>query len=398
MKRLLFSINNKINNKNDKIEMNDEIQKISIKGGRVDALLIFVLAALLTLGTLMIASASYPYANSHYGDGGYYIKRQIIFLSIGIIAMIIFSRIPIEIYKKTAPTYYVICLVLLVTVLFGGFSEGVAKRWLGIPGTPLSFQPSELMKLGIILMLAWYGEKWYFRKKGTIKEVIFPGVFLFGACGLVLLEKHLSGTIIIALIGISVLFVCGINTKKMTIIYGLTAILGGLVFLLTNSYAMKRIESFLNPNADVLSDKWQTTQGLYAIGSGGFFGLGFGNSRQKYSYVSEPQNDFIFTIWCEEMGFIGALLVIVLFLLLIWRGYNIAMKSNDTFSSLVAFGITSQIGIQSFLNMLVVTDLIPNTGISLPFFSYGGSSLVILLAEMGILLSISRKSRIKGVL
>ena len=398
MKRLLFSINNKINNKNDKIEMNDEIQKISIKGGRVDALLIFVLAALLTLGTLMIASASYPYASSHYGDGGYYIKRQIIFLSIGIIAMIIFSRIPIEIYKKTAPTYYVICLVLLVIVLFGGFSEGVAKRWLGIPGTPLSFQPSELMKLGIILMLAWYGEKWYFRKKGTIKEVIFPGVFLFGACGLVLLEKHLSGTIIIALIGISVLFVCGINTKKMTIIYGLTAMLGGLVFLLTNSYAMKRIESFLNPNADVLSDKWQTTQGLYAIGSGGFFGLGFGNSRQKYSYVSEPQNDFIFTIWCEEMGFIGALLVIVLFLLLIWRGYNIAMKSNDTFSSLVAFGITSQIGIQSFLNMLVVTDLIPNTGISLPFFSYGGSSLVILLAEMGILLSISRKSRIKGVL
>lgn len=183
----------------------------------------------------------------------------------------------------------------------------------------------------------------------------------------------------------------------MAFSYGLTALVGGVIFLLTNSYAMKRIESFLNPNADVLSDKWQTTQGLYAIGSGGFFGLGFSNSRQKYNYVSEPQNDFIFTIWCEEMGFFGALLVIFLFVLLIWRGYNIALRASDTFSSLMAFGITSQVGIQSFLNMLVVTDLIPNTGISLPFFSYGGSSLVILLAEMGILLSVSRNARIKEI-
>ena len=156
---------------------------------------------------------------------------------------------------------------------------------------------------------------------------------------------------------------------------------------------MKRIESFLNPNADKLSDKWQTTQGLYAIGSGGLWGKGIGNSIQKYSYVSEPQNDFIFTIWCEETGYIGAILVIVLFLLLIQRGYKIAFNSDDLFSSIVAFGITSQVGIQAFLNMAVVSDLIPNTGISLPFFSYGGSSLVILLAEMGILLSISRKAR-----
>ncbi|MBQ4509139.1 MAG: FtsW/RodA/SpoVE family cell cycle protein, partial [Clostridia bacterium] len=143
------------------------------------------------------------------------------------------------------------------------------------------------------------------------------------------------------------------------------------------------------------SDKWQTTQGLYAIGSGGLFGLGFTNSRQKYSYVSEPQNDFIFTIWCEEMGYIGAIILIVIYLLLILRGYKIAFNADNSYSSLVAFGITSQIAIQAFLNMLVVTDLIPNTGISLPFFSYGGSSLVILLAEMGILLAISRYSRVR---
>ena len=211
-----------------------------------------------------------------------------------------------------------------------------------------------------------------------------------------MLEKHLSGTLIIAFIGISVLFVAGISVKKMSVSYGATAIVAGTVFLLTNSYAMKRIESFFDPNADVLSDKWQTMQGLYAVGSGGFFGVGYLNSRQKYSYVSEPQNDFIFTIWCEEMGFFGAILVIVLFVLLLWRGYRIAINASNTFSSLVAFGITAQIGIQSLLNMLVVTDLIPNTGISLPFFSYGGSSLVILLAEMGILLSVSRTSKLKG--
>lgn len=359
----------------------------------LDFKLLTLLIIILALGTLMIFSASYPYAQSHYNDSAYYIKRQIIFLIIGLIAMLLMSRLSIKLYKNSALGFYIVCCILLIVVLFGGFSEGVAKRWLGIPGTPLSFQPSELMKLGIILILSWYISKNQENKKTLLKEIIFPGLFLFGACGLVLLEKHLSGTIIIALIGLSVLFIAGTSIKKMSLVYGLTALAGGIVFLLTNSYAMKRIESFLNPNADMLSDKWQTTQGLYAIGSGGLFGLGYTNSRQKYSYVSEPQNDFIFTIWCEEMGFIGAIILITLFLLLIRRGYKVAFNANDTFSSLVAFGITSQIAIQALLNMAVVTDLIPNTGISLPFFSYGGSSLVILLAEMGILFSISRYSR-----
>ena len=391
MKKVLFTTLNENNLPPNRVEI--EKRQKALKS---DRMLLVILFILLILGTIMIASASYPYANSHYNDGSYYIKRQIVFLAIGIATMIFTSNISIRFYKKISPYFYLICSVLLVVVLFGGFSEGVAKRWLGIPGTPLSFQPSELMKLGIILALSWYISEKLFKKSNLLTEIILPGGILFGACGLVLLEKHLSGTVIIALIGISVLFIGGINAKKMALVYGVTAVAGGIVFLLTNSYAMKRIESFLNPNADVLSDKWQTTQGLFAIGSGGFFGLGLGNSRQKYSYVSEPQNDFIFTIWCEEMGFVGAVLLIILFLLLIWRGYSIAMRSPDTFSSLVAFGITSQIRIQSFLNMLVVTDLIPNTGISLPFFSYGGSSLVILLAEMGILLSISKISKLKG--
>lgn len=379
-----FIVNDKGNNKVKKRQEN-----------KIDKKLLFLTICLLTFGTIIVFSASYPYALSHYGDGFYFLKRQCIFLIIGLFAMYFTSKIHMQIIKNFAPIFYIVCTLLLILVLIGGFSEGLAKRWLGIPGTPLTFQPSELMKLGIILILGWWISKTSETRKSFRNEIIIPGILLFSACALVLLEKHLSGTIILALIGLSILFISGTSIKKMVLTYGLTGIAGAVIFLFTNDYAMKRIESFLNPNADVLSDKWQTTQGLYAIGSGGLWGRGLGNSIQKYSYVSEPQNDFIFTIWCEETGYIGAILVIMMFILLIHRGYKIAHVSDDVFSSIIAFGITSQIGIQALLNMAVVTDLIPNTGISLPFFSYGGSSLVILLAEMGILLSISRRARLK---
>ena len=372
---------------------NDKVKNRKNFSDKKDKKLLVLIFSLLVLGTIIVFSASYPYALTHYGDGYYFLKRQAVFLAIGICGMLLLSKLQIEILKRVSPVFYIICIILLILVLIGGFSEGIAKRWLGIPGTPLSFQPSELMKLGIILMLGWWISNHSELKKSYKNEIIIPGLILFSACALVLMEKHLSGTIILAMIGLSILFISGTNIKQMILTYGLTGIVGAIAFLLTNDYAMKRIESFLNPNADKLSDKWQTTQGLYAIGSGGLWGKGIGNSIQKYSYVSEPQNDFIFTIWCEETGYIGAILVIVLFLLLIQRGYKIAFNAKDLFSSIVAFGITSQVGIQAFLNMAVVSDLIPNTGISLPFFSYGGSSLVILLAEMGILLSISRKAR-----
>ena len=362
---------------------------------RINYTLFITVCILLILGSLMIFSAGYPHAKLHYSDGFYYIKRHLIFLSLGAFIMVLMSRIKIEFVKKFSPFFYGFCLLLLVAVLFTGFSEGVAKRWLGIPGTPLSFQPSELMKLGIILMLSWYLDKTKSRKRTILNGIILPGLILFSACALILLEKHLSGTVILAMIGMSVLFISGINLKRAGIIYGGTGILGASVFLLTNSYAMKRIQSFFNPDADILSDKWQTTQGLYAIGSGGLWGLGYFNSRQKYSYVSEPQNDFIFTIWCEETGFVGAVVLVFVFLLFIWQGYKIAFNASDTYSTLVSFGIVSQIGIQAFLNMLVVLDVVPNTGISLPFFSYGGSSLVILLLEIGILLSISRNKDLR---
>jgi len=365
-----------------------------LNGYRVDKRLVVIILILLTFGTMMVYSASFPNATIKYGDGYYYLKRHLVFLFIGMVAMLVTSKIPITLYKRASVGFFLLCILLLILVLVGGFSEGLAKRWLGIPGTPLSFQPSELMKLGIILMLSWWADKHKNERKNFVKEILVPGIILFGACSLVLLEKHLSGTLILAFIGLSILYISGTNIKKMALTYGVTGVLGAIFFLLTNEYAMKRIESFLNPNADVLSDKWQTTQGLFAIGSGGLWGRGIGNSLQKYSYVSEPQNDFIFTIWCEETGYVGAVVLVLVFLLLIFRGFQIAINADGLYSSLVAFGITCQIGIQALLNILVVTDLIPNTGISLPFFSYGGSSLVILLGEMGILLSISRNARL----
>ena len=211
-------------------------------------------------------------------------------------------------------------------------------------------------------------------------------------CGLVLLEKHLSGTIIIGLIGMAIIFVSGADILKMILFYGVPAGLAGGIYLLTNSYALARITTHQNENADVLGEAWQTTQGLYAIGSGRLLGLGLGESNLKNNYVSEAHNDFIFTIWCEEMGFVGAVILIALYGFFIWRGFVIAKSAPDTFSSLTAFGINFQVGIQAALNILVVTDILPNTGVSLPFFSYGGSSLIMLMLEMGVLLSISRHS------
>ncbi|MBQ7352883.1 MAG: cell division protein FtsW [Clostridia bacterium] len=374
-------ISNNVLRKKEKKHIKNEIDKVYL----------ILILVLLAFGTAMVFSASYPNAVKKFNDGFYYLKRQVLFLLIGLVLMYIFSNISTEIYEKFSPYYYGICIVLLIIVLFGGFSEGVAKRWLGVPGTSLSFQPSELMKLGIILIISYFSSR--VKKKGFLYEIVIPGILLFLPCALVLLEKHLSGTLILVFIGLSLLFMSGISVKKMVITYGSVGIAGAILFLITNEYAMKRILSFINPSADILSDKWQTTQGLYAIGSGGFWGKGFFNSVQKFSYVSEPQNDFIFTIWCEEMGYIGAIFLIALYALLIWRGFIIAYKAQNFFDSMLAFGITMQVGIQTILNMLVVTDLIPNTGISLPFFSYGGSSLVILLFEMGIMLSISRKSR-----
>ncbi len=369
-----------------------------------DRVLIVIIFMLVCMGSLMVFSASYPYAVSQNLGSYYYLKRQLIFAALGFVAMTIASRVPYDFYKKIAWWAYAVVAVLLVLVLVMGVSEGEAQRWLVIPGIGFSIQPSEFMKVALILVLARYVSIYaeYMMQKTSKKlqfmyGTVYPSLILLPTCALVLLEKHLSGTAIIFMIGCIVLFIGGANYWMLGGTYVPLGIVGGGLFLMKNPYALQRVLTFFNDNANALDEDWQTTQGLLAIGSGGLFGLGLGESRQKYGYVSQPQNDFIFTILCEELGYIGAIFVIVLFALLLWRGFTVARRAPDVFSSLVAYGIMSHITIQAGLNIMVVTDSIFNTGVSLPFFSYGGTALITLMAEMGIVLSISRHSRQKKI-
>lgn len=384
----------------DLTEYTGEGEIIRVRTG-IDRVMLSLIVILLALGAIMIFSASYPEALAQKGDSMHYIKRHLLFMVAGTGLMIAASIMPIGFYKKMAPVAFGVALLLLVIVLIPGIgiSNGEARRWLGIKGTPFTFQPSEFMKVALVLILAWYLDKYrdlvterLDKKKTFLYSALIPCGFVGGACLLVLLEKHLSGTIIIGMIGLCVMFIGGVHLGWMSAIVGVGGIAAVSLFLAANPYALERIKTFGDANADKLDEAWQTTQGLLAIGSGGLLGVGLGASNQKHSYVSEAQNDFIFTIFCEEMGFVGAVAVIILFLLFIWRGYVIAMRAPDTFSCLAVLGIISQVGIQAFLNIAVVTDVIPNTGIPLPFFSYGGTSLLILMAEMGVVLSISKHS------
>lgn len=370
--------------------------------GGVDKVMLGLILTLVCLGTIMVFSASYPAALNEGYDMYYYSRRQIVFVIIGLIGMFVISRIPYTVYK----TDWVILLgyagtcVLLVLVLLVGISEGEAKRWLNIGiGT---IQPSELMKVVLILIEAWYIDDKkpliqdrLNRKNTILYNVVFPCAFIAIACGLILAEKHMSGTLITGLLGIAVMIAGGCSIGWNLAILSPAAIIVAIGYFFLNPYAWKRVTSFFDKNVNLLDDGYQTIQGIYAIGSGGLFGLGLGHSRQKYSYVAAAHTDFIFSIWCEEMGFLGALFLVGLYLAFVLRGYTIASRAPDTFSSLVAYGISTHVGLQAVLNICVVTKIVPNTGISLPFFSYGGTSLVVLLCEMGILLSISRQYYMK---
>ncbi len=365
----------------------------------IDKVLVIVLVALVTIGALMVYSASYPYALSKFGDSFYYLKKHIVFLGVGFVFMLVATFIPISFFKKykIPVAVYIVAIIALLAVFAFGTSEGEAKRWIYIGS--VSVQPSEIMKLALIWVLAYYVDKYQafidsdLGKMQNYKyNVLFPMLFVGAACALVLAEKHLSGTIILAVIGVAVIFVGCRKPLQLALTAGGAMLAAGVFYIIRTPYALQRLTTFGSSEVDTLNEGWQTYQGVVAIGSGGLFGVGLSESRQKYSYVSQAQNDFIFTIWCEEVGFVGAVLLIALFLVFIWRGYRIALRAPDRFSSLMAFGITTQIGLQAFLNMMVVCDIIPNTGISLPFISYGGSSIIMLLIEAGFLLSISRQS------
>lgn len=365
--------------------------------GSVDYVFLIIVLLLLAFGTVMVYSASYAYSKNMYNDSYYIIFRQFIFISAGFIGMGVVQLLPPEFYKRVSKWYYIGCFLALCAVPIIGESHGGAKRWINIGITEI--QPSEFMKLGLVMLLAWYFDRYYERisdhtnfSRSSFFGVVTPLCITGVTCFLVIIEKHLSGTIIMALIGVIIIFASGAPLKLLFALGGVGGV-GLVIFSLVTDYTKRRIDIWFHPENDPLDGGYQTLQGLYAIGSGGIFGTGLGNGTQKHGFVSQPQNDFIFTIVCEELGFIGALAVVILFMIFVWRGIIIAMKAPDVYSSLLVVGIVGKVALQSLLNIAVVTNSIPNTGISLPFFSYGGSSLVVLMAEMGIVLSVSRYSR-----
>jgi len=361
--------------------------------GSIDIPFLGLTIALLTIGLIMLFSASYPYAYYYKHSSYYYFIRQILFAVAGLVAMLLMSKINYKILKAIYKPVFVVTIALLVIVLFHHTNVQNFKRW--IPLGPVTIQPSDLAKFTIILTLAVYISKYYKKMKTMKYGILIPIGIIAIFCGLIYLEHHLSCTILMFFIGACLMFAGGSDWKLFAFGLAVIVLLGFLVVsfpTLIENYAGKRIVAWLDKDYDPLNGRWQTNNSLYAIGSGGFFGVGLGNSKQKYLYVSEPQNDFIFSIVCEELGFLGAAIIIALFAALVIRGLIIASRCKDKFGSLLIIGIVAQIGLQVVLNILVVTDTLPNTGFAFPFFSYGGTAIFMLLFEIGVVLSISRKT------
>ena len=347
---------------------------------------------LLALGVVMVLSASFPrayYDPGHItgGNAAYYFVRQLLFAAAGVGAMLLASRLPMGFYRRYTLPFLLVTIVLLALVPVVGVRANGSRRWLGVGG--LTLQPSELAKLAVILSFALLICRFRSRMR-SFRWGILPFAGILGALvGLLILEPHFSASVILIAVGGVMLFLGGVPLGYFAAA-GLTAG-GGLAVLLTLfPYASSRIVTWRDPFSSSSDEGYQIVQSLYSIGSGGLSGLGLGASRQKYLFLPEEHNDFIFSVVCEELGFIGAALIVLLFMMLILRGYWIAMHCRDRFSCLVCAGITTLLALQVFLNVAVVTNLIPCTGISLPFFSYGGTALLIQLFEMGIILSASR--------
>ena len=368
--------------------------------GYMDFSFLLIICTLLVIGIIMMFSASYAWALEESGgeSGTGYATKQMFMASVGVVAMIVISYIDYHKFFKPIASIglYVLCVVLLLAVLLKGITEGGATRWIVIG--PLNFQPSELTKFGMIILFSYLIVKNY-KNMDKFTVGILPFGFLLGiVVVLLLLQPHLSCTILICLVSACLMFVGGVRWKHIFILFivAVCALLLGVYILSRGddgfTYFATRIQSWLDPFSDEKGKTWQTCQSLIAIGSGGVFGLGLGESRQKFLYLPETKNDFVFAIVCEELGFIGAVTIVLLFALLVIRGFYIASKAADKFGMLITIGVTVQVGIQAFFNIAVVSNLIPNTGISLPFFSYGGTALIMQLAEMGVVLNISRQA------
>lgn len=364
---------------------------------RMDYILFITVLILLSLGVIMVLSASAPSALSETGKSYTYFVRQFIFAIIGIGIMLFISKIDYRFYKKYYWLVYAVSVLVLLLVLIPGLGREVngATRWIGIPGLG-QFQPSEITKIGLIIFYAGYLSDHKSELKDFWRGFVKPLAFLLPPIAILyLVQNHLSVCLVIAAITAVMMLMAGCRLLHF-IAAGLVGVAGIVIMLIkgqtseSSSFRWDRIVTFFDPWSDATGTGYQMVQSLYAIGSGGLFGVGLGNSTQKYLYIPEPQNDFIFAIVAEELGFVGCVAIIALFGIFAWRGIVIAMKAPDMFGSLLAVGVTTLVAVQTIINIAVVTASIPTTGMALPFFSYGGTALVILLASVGILLNVSR--------
>lgn len=365
-------------------------KKIKMKD--IDYTLLCAIVILLFIGIVMVYSSSSYFAlyQKDVWDSDYYFTKEIIWTVVGILGMVFTMSIDYHIYKKWTPWLVMITIGLLVVVLFIGVDINGARRWIRLG--PLSFQPSELAKYVVVLYLALLIDKRRGKirefKEGTIYYLAIAAVF----AGLIILEKNLSITAIVMMVAFIMILVGGAKLSHLfsLIPVGLLAVLGLIIF---EPYRLKRLTSFLDPWADQAGDSYQLIQSLYALGSGGLFGVGLGNSRQKALFMPEPHNDFIFAIIGEELGLIGCVFIIAVFIFIVIKGTSIAVKARDNYGYLLAIGIISVISIQAIINIAVVTGSMPVTGVPMPLISYGGTSLVFNLLAIGILLNISRQSK-----
>lgn len=373
----------------------EAVKKITSQnqGKELDFIFVFSIIVLLCVGLIALSSASSYTALVTQGDSNYYFTRQLAFAVVGVIAMFVISKIDYTIYEKYGYVIYAVALAAMLLVFVPGLGSEVkgARRWIDLGF--ISFQPSELMKPALAIGIAAYISKNQDKMK-TLAGYIVPALMIGVVCIVMYFQSHLSGAIIMVVIGAATIFTSGFKLKTRTIIIAVVVVVVAIcLFLFTSEYRMERVKAFLNPEEDITGSNWQPTQSLYAIGSGGLFGTGIGQSRQKYLWLPESQNDFVFSIWAEEFGFIGSLAVVLLFVLFIYRAIVLILRSRDLFALMAATGIISMFAFQMVMNVAVVTKLIPTTGMPLPFFSYGGTSLLINLASVGIVLNITRQRR-----
>ncbi len=402
----------------EKKTIRKERNTVRVKGSP-DIPLIVSILMLVGFGLAMVYSASFPLAEHDHQNSYYYLIRQLAFAAVGIVVMIVAGMIDYKKYfGKATPAFFAVSFLMLASVPIIGETHNGAKRWIGLG--LFSFQPTEIMKLALVMMLAWYISRYVdayrdldertialknkrlhkrkFKESFPVflREVFIPLCIVGLVCAVTLVEKHLSGTIILFLIGWIVMLWGRISLPWLLGIIGAGGA-GALAIATLTDYTSDRLAVWLDPYSDPLGSGWQVIQSFNAIGSGGLFGVGFTNSTLKHLYLPEPQNDFIFAIVCEEFGFVGAIGLMIIFGLFVWRGILISLRAPDCFSRLLAAGITCKIAVQVLLNIFVVTGLFPPTGISMPFISYGGTALIILMAECGILLCISRFSAEKKI-